>query len=381
MMSGGISRRQLLGSAAVVTAAGVLGLPNISQAALPDTMLWTAADIGSSGYAEASAIANALINRHGTRIRIVPSGTSIGRMLQLRTGRVQLAFLANEAYFGSEAIFDFSSREWGPQNLRALMGRPALFGIVTAKDAGIKTLADLRGRRVSRIKAHPSTNFKVEAVMAFAGLTWDDVEPVEMPSYGAGIRAVIDGDVDAAGAVVGASLLRELEASPRGIHWPPVPADDAAGWEQMNAYAPLFKPAVLSDGPGATPDAPVPLVAYRYPILSVYAEADEQMVYDATKAVVEAFDDYKDANKVMPNWSVDSAGHPPFDTPVHPGAIRYYKEAGLWTEADQAWNDKRMARLEQVQKAWDEATALADEQQLPDKKWDAFWSDYRAKNL
>ena len=112
-MSGGISRRQLLGSAAAVTAAGAFGLPafvpSIAEAKLPDTMLWTAADVGSSGYAEASAIANALINNYGTRIRIVPSGTSIGRLLQLKTGRVQLAFLANEAYFGSEAIFDFSS--------------------------------------------------------------------------------------------------------------------------------------------------------------------------------------------------------------------------------------------------------------------------------
>lgn len=377
----GQSRRQILLAGAAAAAAGAVGVPRLARAALPDTMMWTAADIGSSGYAEASAIANALIESHGSRIRLVPSGTSIGRMLQLKTGRVGLAFLANEAYFGSEAIFDFASREWGPQDLRALMGRPALFGIVTAKDAGIETLADLRGRRVSRIKAHPSTNFKVEAVMAFAGLTWDDVEPVEMPGYSAGIQGVIDGEVDAAGAVVGASLLRELEASPRGIHWPPVPAGNTEGWDRLNAYAPLFAPATMTDGPGASQESPVDLVAYRYPIVSVYADADADTVYSITKAIVEAYPDYKDATRVMTHWSTDEAAHPPFDTPAHEGAVRYYREAGIWTDKDEAWNARRLERMAEVQAAWDDATAKADAQQLPDKKWESYWMDYRAENL
>lgn len=42
-------------------------------------MVWSAYDLGSSGYAEATGIANALKQNYGTRIRIVPAGTSIGR--------------------------------------------------------------------------------------------------------------------------------------------------------------------------------------------------------------------------------------------------------------------------------------------------------------
>ena len=46
---------------------------------LPKSMVWSAYDLGSSGYAEATGIANALKQNYGTRIRIVPAGTSIGR--------------------------------------------------------------------------------------------------------------------------------------------------------------------------------------------------------------------------------------------------------------------------------------------------------------
>ena len=190
-----LTRRAFMKRAAMATGAGLV-MPRALHAGIPSKLQWTAADVGSSGYIEATAIANALIEQHGSRIRVVPSGTSIGRMMQLKQGRVSLGYLANEAYFASEALYDFSTREWGPQDLRALMGREALFGIVTTASSGIKSIADLKGRRVALIQAHPSTNFKVEGVLAFAGLGWDDVEAIEVPGYSAGLQAVLDGSVD-----------------------------------------------------------------------------------------------------------------------------------------------------------------------------------------
>lgn len=374
-----LTRRAFLKRSAMAAGA-TLVMPGAGMAAMPDRMQWTAADVGSSGYIEATAVANALIAQHGSRIRVVPSGTSIGRMMMLKSGRVSLGYMANEAYFATEAIFDFASREWGPQDIRALLGREALFGLVTTGD-GPKTIADLRGKRVAKIQAHPSTNFKVEGVMAFAGLSWDDVEVVEVPGYSQGLQAVLDGNVDAAGAVVGASILREIEASPKGIGWLPVPSDDTAGWDRINATAPLFAPAMMTDGPGATADAPVPLVGYRYPILSVMTETSADDVYDITKAIVEGYDLYKDAAPVMANYDPNKAGHPPYDAPCHDGAKRYFQEIGVWTDADEAWNTSRIARMTAVQEAWQAATEQADDQGLADKEWPAFWEEFRTANL
>ncbi|MAC77305.1 MAG: C4-dicarboxylate ABC transporter substrate-binding protein [Rhodobacteraceae bacterium] len=375
-----LTRRAFMKRSAMVAGAGLV-MPGALHAGVPSKLQWTAADVGSSGYIEATAIANALIEQHGSRVRVVPSGTSVGRMMQLKQGRVSLGFLANEAYFASEALYDFSTREWGPQDLRALMGREALFGIVTTAKSGITSIADLKGRRVALIQAHPSTNFKVQGVLAFAGLGWDDVEAIEVPGYSAGLQAVLDGAVDAAGAVVGASVLREIEASPDGIGWLPVPADDAEGWARINASAPLFAPSLMTSGPGASEENPVPLVGYRYPILSVYAEASVDDVYDMTKAIVEGYDLYKDAAPVMPAYDVNKAGHPPYDTPTHDGAKKYFEDIGIWTEADETWNTNRLARLARVQEGWAAATEAADDQGVADKDWPAFWDQYRADHL
>lgn len=357
------------------------GPASAQEIALPDTMMWSAYDVGSSGYTEASAVADAMIKEYGTRIRIMPSGTSIGRLLPLKTGRVQYGWLANEVYFATEAIYDFAAREWGPQDLRVLLGRPAGFGLGCAADAGIDSIADLEGRRVSRIQANPSVNIKVEAMLAFAGLTWDDVEVVDVPSYGAALRGVVEGSNDCAGGVPTAGIFRELEASSRGISWPPLPADNDDGWARLRGVAPFFAPAVETVGAGLSEANPGFLIAYRYPMITTYAETSEEQAYSLVMAMVETFEMYKDVNAVMPRWNYESAGQPPADAPFHPGAVRALKELGVWSGEHEAWNQDRLQRMTAVQAAWDAAQELALDQQVADKDWPAFWSDYRNQNL
>ena len=76
--------------------ASALALPaSAADLDLPKSMVWSAYDLGSSGHGEATGIANALRKNYGTRIRIIPSGTSIGRMLPMVTGKVTYGFLGN----------------------------------------------------------------------------------------------------------------------------------------------------------------------------------------------------------------------------------------------------------------------------------------------
>ncbi len=360
-------------------AALALTLPaQADDASLPDRMMWSAYDVGSSGYAQAAAISDALTTAYGTRIRIMPSGTSIGRMLPLKTGRVTYGWLANEVFFATEAIHDFASREWGPQDLRVLMGKPSSYGIAVAGDAGIGSIEDLRGKRVARVTANPSLNIKNEAILAFAGLTWDDVEVIEVPGYAQSIRAVIEGRADAAGGVPGSALFRELEASSRGIAWVDIPADNEAGWETLRGIASFFAPVDETVGAGLSADNPAALISYRYPMITVYAGADEEEIYQFTKAMIDSFDAYKDATAVMPRWAVAEAGVPPADAPFHPGAIRALTEAGAWTDEHTAWNDARLARLNAVIEAWDSASDAALDEGVADKDWPAYWQERRA---
>ncbi|MFD2740977.1 TAXI family TRAP transporter solute-binding subunit [Sulfitobacter aestuarii] len=368
-----------IGGAAIAIAAA---LPASAQEAdLPRSMLWSTYDVGSSGYVEASAIADAFGKEFDTRVRIMPSGTSIGRLLPLKTGRVQYGWLANEVYFATEALYDFEAQEWGPQDLRVVAGRPSTFGMAIATDSGIKSIADIRGKRVPRIKANPSINIKVEAMLAFAGLTWEDVEVVEVPSYGAALRAVVDGQADVAGTTPTAATLYELEGSSRGLSWARLPKDNAEGWEAISKVASFFAPATATGGAGISEDKPAEIFAVRYPMITVYAETEEQEVYNFIKALDAAFGIYKDATPAMPSWALADAGTTPQDAPFHPGAIRYLKEIGVWTDDDQAWNDARLARMDKVQAAWEQATETAMDQNVSSKDWPAFWAEKRDEML
>lgn len=357
------------------------GSASAGEAELPRSMLWATYDVGSSGYAEASAIADAFGKEYGTRVRIMPSGTSIGRLLPLRTGRVQYGWLANELYFATEALYDFSAREWGPQDLRVVAGRPSTFGMAVAADAGIEKLSDIRGKRVPRIKANPSINIKVEALLAFGGLTWDDVEIVEVPSYGAALKALVDGQVDVAGSTPTASTLYEMESSSRGLDWAPMPENNAEGWEAIRSVASFFAPAMATQGAGISEDDPAQIFAVRYPMITVYADADPDEVYQFTKALDETFDIYSNATKATPQWDLKLSGTTPADAPFHPGAIRYLEEIGVWNDAHAEWNDARLARLKAVQAAWDDAIEAALDEGVADKEWAGFWEDHKAAAL
>ncbi|HEY9121213.1 MAG TPA: TAXI family TRAP transporter solute-binding subunit [Marinobacter sp.] len=369
-------------TATVCSAALVLGATTAVQAAdtkLPDTMTWSSYDVGSAGYAEASAIADAFGKKYGTRIRIQPSGSSIGRLQPLLSGRADVGFLATETFFATEGVYDFSTRQWGPQDLRAIAGRPSSFGIFTAADAGIETLADLKGRKFAYVAGNPSVNVKCDAFLAFAGLSRDDVEAIMFPTYGSAMGSLARGEADASCTTTTPSHVYELAESPRGIRWLNMDPNDKEGWANVNKLAPFFTPYKETIGAGISEENPVTIMAYRYPVLAVRADMDAETVYNMLKAVDETYPMYKDATSAMPRWDVNLAGVPPIDAPLHEGAIRYLKEKGIWTADHQAWNDARTARLNALLEAWPKA--VAEGEGKSDEEFAQIWEKHRQQAL
>ena len=380
----------LIASAAALAFAGVAAADGHAPK-LPKSMVWSAYDLGSSGYAEAAGIANAFRKNFGTRIRIVPAGTSIGRLLPITTGKVSYGFLANEVFFAAEGTYDFAVREWGPQDLRIVVGRVATVGLATAGDIGVKELADLRGKRIGFVKANPSVNVKNDGYLAFGGLTRDDVEQVWFGSYRAMKDALLANQLDAFGSVTTSANMRQIEASPRGLYWPPFRPDNKAGWDAMKSIISFVKPVEETRGAALSEENPTWLVGYRYPMITTYARQSAEEVYNLVKALDMSFDDYKNTTASSFNWALDPAGRPPADAPWHEGSIRYAKEKGYWTAEDQAWHDERLARLEKVIEVWDMANGDFDAMRLEKKEkgekvnvaeeWPVWWQRYRDEHL
>jgi TRAP transporter TAXI family solute receptor len=348
-----LSRRNfIIGSGLAASGVASRAGAQTNLANLPSTMVWSTYDVGSTGYVEASAIADAFGKKYGSRVRLQPAGTAIGRVLPLTEGKASHAWLANECYFAAEGLYEYAAPDWGPQDLRTLMGRQNAFSVVATKVSGITEPKHMKGKKFAIAKANSSVNIKTDPILAFADLTWKDVELVEFPSYAAALKALVEGKADAAGAAPNAAVLRELEASPNGISWVALDPANKDGWAKAKKAVPFVEPFQESIGAGVSADKPIWMMGYRYPMITVYAKAPEAEVYAMTKAVAETYDLYKDANPIMPRWDIKKAGTPPMDAAFHDGAIRYLKEIKVWSADHDAFQAGALKRQKALQAGW-----------------------------
>ena len=355
-------------------------LAQTAPAGLPATLAWSAYDVGAGGYNPAVAIGNTLKQRYGVNLRVLPGKNDISRTLPIREGQVQ--FSANGvggSYLAQEGVFEFGARGWGPQPVRGLLlnNSDQLLTVVAAKDANIKTAADLKGKRVAWVIGSPSLNQNITAILAFANLTWDDVKRVDFGGFGASMDGLINGQADAAFTSSISGKAYQLAKSPRGISYPVISHKDKAGWERMNKTAPFFFPFVGSEGADLDKDNKVEAATYPYPVLMTYDKQDANMVYAMTKVMVESFDDYKDAAPGNQGWAVERQNFA-WVMPYHDGAIRYWKEKGLWKPEHQAHNDKLVMRQKVLADAWKVVQAA---NHADDKAFEAAWMKGRADAL
>jgi TRAP transporter TAXI family solute receptor len=315
---------------------------------LPTTLTWTAYDVGSGGYNQAVAIGNALKNKLGVDLRVLPGKNDVSRNIPLREGRVP--FSANGvggSYLAQEGVYEFGARDWGPQAVRSLIlnNSDALLTIVTAKDANIVTAADFKGKRVAWVIGAPSLNQNITALLAFANLTWNDVKKVEFGGFGQAMDAIIANQVDAAFSSTISGQAYKIASSPRGIRYPVFAHSDKEGWARVNKIAPFFVPAFGTEGADLSPEKKAEAATYPYPVLMTMATTETDFVYNMTRAMVELYPDYKDGAPGNLGWDLKRQVFA-WAIPMHEGAIRYYKERGVWTAEHQKHNDALVKRQE-----------------------------------
>lgn len=343
-------------------------LPN-----LPERMFWTAYDVGSTGYVQSAIISNGLMKKYGVKIRVIPSGTSIGRFMPLLTGAATYANMGDESAFYIEGLYECNAMGLGPQPLRQVLAVPFVTVMAVTRESGITTPDTLKGKRVAWIPGASTLNVKAIATLAFAKLTFADVTKVEFPSYASSLKALIEGKVDAAIAGHDAPILYELETSPRGLSHVIYPHKDKEGWARMQAITPWLAPTLWDDGPGFKKGKPDEVWSYRYPNMVTFEKTSAAEVYALVKAINEAYPLYKDAHKMMPFWRAEKAGVPPANCPFHEGAVKYYKEIGVWKPEHDAWNNRLIQHMKEVQKEWDTAVAEAMDKKIKAKDFSKFW--------
>ena len=346
------------------------------QPEFPRTMSWSAYNLGTTGYNQAVGIGKALKDNYNVNLRVLPGKNDVSRLLPLQRGRVQFSANGVATYFGQEGVFQFAGKTWGPMPLRLVMAShgDSNQALGVANDLGIKTYADLRGKRVPFVRGAPALNVTTEAFLACGGLTWDDVERVDFPGYNAMWTGIVNGQVDAAYATTVSGPTRKLEASPRGIFWPPAPHDDAGCWQRMDDIVPFMQKHIATRGAAISAANPHEGATYPYPMLITLADQDEKFVHDLAKAIHLHYEEYKNADPGSIGWAM---GRQNFQwvVPFHQGAVRYFKAIGVWSDADDAHNTRLIQRQTVLATAWQ-----AHQAENPDD-FSAAWMVRRAAAL
>lgn len=347
---------------------------------LPPTLAMSAYDVGSGGYNQAVAVGNAFRQAYGTSLRVLPGKNDVSRTLPLREGRVQFSFNGvGGSYMAQEGFYDFGGKQWGPQAVRALMlnNSDQVLTAVAAGNAGVNTLADVKGKRVAWVIGAPSLNQNITAMLAFANLTWDDVQKVEFGGFGAAMDGVANNQADVAFTSSISGKAYELERSPRGITYPLMPADDKAGWARLQTIAPFFVPALGTEGAGVSPEKPAISASYPYPVLMTYVNQDPNLVKAVMTAMVDTFDAYESSAPGNAGWGLNRQNLE-WVIPYHDGAVEYFKAKGVWTAEHQKNNDMLVKRQQVLADAW---KAVMSRQHADDEAFKQDWMKTRAAGL
>ena len=347
---------------------------------LPPTMTFTAYDTGTAGFNIAVAVGKMMKDKYGSDLRVLPAGNDVARLSPLRAGRAQASAMGSGSYFAQEGVFEFGAKEWGPQALQLVLSTVDCNGasLGVAKDTGVKEVKDLKGKRVGFVVGSPALNQNSLAILAFGGLKQSDVKSVEFSSYGAMWKGLINNDTDAAFATTITGPAKEAETSPRGLVWPPLPHGDNAGWERVQKVGSFFFRHMATCGAGIPKDKPIEMGTYPYPIFVVYGTQTPDSVYAITKAMITGYDIYKDAAAGAVGLAADKQTKK-WVVPVHAGAVKALKEAGQWSDDQEAHNNALFKRQTVLAAAWADfgkASPPSD-----DKEFLAAWMKARAAAL
>ncbi|MFM8534868.1 MAG: TAXI family TRAP transporter solute-binding subunit [Acidimicrobiia bacterium] len=362
------------------TALSLVLSAGLSAQTLPKEMSWTAYDTGSHGFNIAVTIGQQLKQAVGADVRILPSGNDTGRLAPVKANRALISQMGIGTYFAQEGMFEFGTKSWGPQPVRLIMAATACngLGLAVARDTGVKEVKDLKGKRLGIVVGSPALTQGVIALIGFAGLTEKDMTVVQFSSNNAMWKGVINNEVDAVLSSTISGQSKEADSSPRGIIWPPMPADDKAGWERVHKKAPYFVPQKATCGSGGlSPQTPVVMASYAYPIFMTYADRPADQIYGLTKAMIDTYDKYKDGAPGAEGMALPLQNMT-WVVPYHEGTIKAFKEKGVWTDAAQKHNDALLKRQAVMMDAW---KAFAVNAPADDKAFAEGWVKARAEAL
>jgi len=258
------------------------------------------------------------------KVSVQATKASAENLNLLQAGRGEIAFTLGDALsdaWKGDAEAGFATPL---KKLRGVAGTYSNYiQIVASADSGIKTMADLKGKRISVGAPKSGTELNARAILKAAGLSYKDFAKVEYLPFGESVELIKNRQLDVTlqSAGLGVASIRDLATSVK-IVVVAVPADIVAKVGDP-AYVAAMIPA--NTYTGQTADVPTATIAN---FLVTHEGVPADAVYTMTKSLFDGLDTMVAAHAAAKAIKRENAlkGMP---VPLHPGAEKYYKEVGL----------------------------------------------------
>ncbi|MCL6609702.1 MAG: TAXI family TRAP transporter solute-binding subunit [Geminicoccaceae bacterium] len=257
------------------------------------------------------------------RTSVQSTKASVENLNLLQAGKGEIAFTLGDSLIAAWKGDAEAGFKAPLDKLRGIAGiYPNYVQIVASKESGIKTLADLRGKRLSVGAPKSGTELNARAILAAAGLSYADLGKVEYLPFAESVDLMKNRQLDATlqSAGLGVASIRDLSTSVP-IRMVPVPPEVVA-----KIGAP-FRPGVIPAGTYTGQDADVPTATIPN-FLVTHSGVSDELAYAMTKELFANLDQlaaaHAEGKKITLAGALD--GMP---VPLHPGAERFYREKGL----------------------------------------------------
>jgi uncharacterized protein len=322
--------RAIRGAGGLLLAAA-LAAPAAAQ--LPRSVTLATNPPGTVYYTFGSGVAK-VISGGPFQMSIQPYAGSSTFLPQLNTGEVEFGIVnavdMGLSYRGPQ--FQIGGRNPFPHapSVRLVMrGSPLLVGLLVRKDSPIKTVYDVKGKRMTgEYPAHLAVWYNMFGHLASAGLTWNDVKVIPVPAVNEGVDALVQGRADVTEHAINSAKIKEADASVGVRH---VSIDcSPAGQQRLKHAVPGYYGRVVKAGEATAVVEDTCFIAYDT-YLSAGKTVPDAVVEAALKALWDNTDKLVPIHPLFKEWTRERAVDVDATIPYHPGAVRFYKERGVWT--------------------------------------------------
>lgn len=316
----------------VLAALAALALVAAPAAAQPTVSIGTNPP-GSAFYAVGSGLAKVATESGKVKMSVQPYAGSSTFLPLLNTGELEFGVVnvVDMALAYRGPAFQVGGRNPFPHTpgVRLVMrGSPLLVALLVRKDSPIRSIHEIRGKRMTgEYPAHLAVWYNMFGHLASAGLTWNDVKVVPVPAINEGLDALVQGRADVTEFALGAAKVREADAAVGVRHL----STDCSpeGEKRLRASVPGYYPRRVKAG--AAPAVAEDICAIAYDLyLASGKSVSEATVEAVLRAIWDQADKLPAVHPIFKEWTRERAVDPDVTIPYHPGAVRFYRERGVW---------------------------------------------------